>query len=81
MVPSHRVHSHNPSGSYSATTGRLEEVEMAHLVNFSNWPGLKPGVEGAPRKKRWASASSFERLLLLLLVDFDSELIFSGTNT
>jgi len=61
---------------------------MAHRVSFSNWPGLKPGVEGAPRKKRWASGLSLERcclLLLLLLIvgvdddDDDSGSKFSGT--
>jgi len=41
---------------------------MAHRVSFSNWPGLKPGVEGAPRKKRWASGLSLERCCLLLLL-------------
>jgi len=58
---------------------------MAHRVSFSNWPGLKPGVEGAPRKKRWASGLSLERCCLLLLllivgeVDDDSGSKFSGT--
>jgi len=51
IVPSHWVQSHIPSGSYSATTGRLEAVETAQDDSFSNWPGLKPGVEGAPLKK------------------------------
>ena len=82
MVPSHRVHSHRPSGSYSATTGRLDEVEMAHRVNFSNWPGLNPGVEGAPRKKRWASAStSFRLLLVLVVVVVESEELILSLNT
>ena len=94
MVPSHRVHSHRPSGSYSATTGRFDDVEMAQWVNFSNWPGLKPGVDGAPRKKRWASLLSLERPLLAVDVDVvvvlssllvegivESELKFSGTKT
>ena len=49
---------------------------MAHWVSFSNWPGLKPGVEGAPRKKR--RASSF---LLLLLEDVwrGRRLLFLGS--
>jgi len=31
--------------------GRLDAVERAHDDSFSNWPSLKPGVEGAPLKK------------------------------
>jgi len=54
MVPSNCVHSHRPSGSYSATTGRFEAVDRAHDESLSNWPGLKPGVEGAPLKKSGA---------------------------
>lgn len=75
MVPSQRVQSHRPSGSYSATTGRLEEVEMAQWVSFSNWPGLKPGVEGAPRKKRWADDVSLGRFVVVVV----SGLVLSGT--
>ncbi|KAL7544822.1 hypothetical protein ACHAWF_008189 [Thalassiosira exigua] len=29
-----------PSGSYSATTGRFDAVELAHDDNLSNCPGL-----------------------------------------
>lgn len=56
---------------------------MAQCVSFSNWPGLKPGVEGAPRKKRWADALSLERLVLTVSVVevVGSELLLLGSNT
>jgi len=52
MVPSHWVHSQSPSGSYSATTGRLEAVETAQEDSFSNWPGLKLSVRERERNVR-----------------------------
>ena len=31
--------------------GLFASVDIAQDVSLSNWPGLKPGVEGAPLKK------------------------------
>ena len=58
---------------------------MAQRVSFSNWPGLKPGVDGAPRKNCLAESLLLDRFFWLLLLVVEEEvvvgsgLVFSGT--